>query len=760
MPRRPILLVGFVILGVFYGCREEERPISATDADLTATPPHLYDRVAVLSIGISNFQNQTLNLHTPADTATRLASLLEKQYGYTVAPPLINEQATKIAIEQSIREYQDTLSANDALILFISTHGVSVPSADSMLQGFLVPFDADVDLQNTTNFAQWERQAIGMRWLGDQVKRMKARHVLVIVEACCSGYMGLMGDTPFMLRSHELLAKKESRAALTAGTAVQLVKEGVFGSALIDALSRQSRAMTSRELHLLLRDRVMSQAGGEMTPQFRELLADAGEFVFVPLQTHKDHLLSEIQASNQKVLKYMGSEVTLSAFHETYGAIGYRFSSDPVGKERIWQAKLDQFRSHAAAGNPIAMAALFCCYSKGLGTQSDERTALSWAQETFDSGHAIGRFVLAECFSKGIGVSRNQLAAERLMREGAEMGFLASRVWLLNLQLNPQQLASTTQPSSHAIDDYIACLEALMGESSDWARVELANSYAGTWGGTDRKSLHKAAALLMPAANRGYPRAQAVLAEVYANALWDESFSLSVDDAAEAIRWLTAAANNGDADAQFLLASHHLQEDFYQGWSGMDVPKSYSDARKWAELGARQNHTQSQMLLAHINEYGYGQDIDLTEALKLVEAAAEKGYAAAYVKQGWWCLIGTVYPRNDERAVHLFQRAASQNNVGGYFGLGYCYDNLRGIPTGPDYLWAPDPRPHLNSKGREWYFKHHAVHYYLKAADLGSAEALKKLEYLWTWRSMYEDSLRRQYPESAQRFKTLMLNRR
>src|ERR1019366_3631014 len=98
----------------------------------------------------------------------------------------------------SLDEIDRQTSPPEVLILYFACHGVSFEFTEKgnpvpVRVGYLVPHDAQVDLKDTSRPALWAEEALGMRALVDRIERLKCRHVLLIADTCCSGFLTKRG---------------------------------------------------------------------------------------------------------------------------------------------------------------------------------------------------------------------------------------------------------------------------------------------------------------------------------------------------------------------------------------------------------------------------------------------------------------------------------------------------------------------------------------------------------------------------------------
>ena len=98
-------------------------------------------------------------------------------------------------------------------------------------------------------------------------------------------------------------------------------------------------------------------------------------------------------------------------------------------------------------------------------------------------------------------------------------------------------------------------------------------------------------------------------------------------DYAEAVKWYRKAAEQGNAEAQYMLG------DCYR-W-GTGVTKDYAEAVKWYRKAADQGYASAQYWLGYCYFRGDGVDKDKTEAVKWYRKAAEQGssYARKWLEE-------------------------------------------------------------------------------------------------------------------------------
>ncbi len=182
----------------------------------------------------------------------------------------------------------------------------------------------------------------------------------------------------------------------------------------------------------------------------------------------------------------------------------------------------------------------------------------------------------------------------------------------------------------------------------------------------------------------------------------------------EAVKWYRKAAEQGHAEAQYMLGYHYNYSD------GVEYSRdNVREAMKWYLKAAEQGHARSQLTLGNIYNIGEYEQIgkDPVEAVKWYRKAAEQGDAAAQYELGlcyglgngveknmvkavkWYCKAakrGCVLAqrmlgfRNDKEApedpleaAKWYRRAAAEGQANAQFNLGICYEYGIGVLKDP-----------------------------------------------------------------------------
>lgn len=133
------------------------------------------------------------------------------------------------------------------------------------------------------------------------------------------------------------------------------------------------------------------------------------------------------------------------------------------------------------------------------------------------------------------------------------------------------------------------------------------------------------------------------------------------------------------------LAAPVAAGPFEDGKAAYDRSDYAHALRLWRPL-ADQGNADAQFMLSIMYDGGYGVPQDYVEAAKWCRRAADQGHAAAQVNLGFMCTGGHGVPQDYTEALKWFRRAADQDNATAQFNLGVMYDKGQGVSQ--DYVQA------------------------------------------------------------------------
>ena len=260
----------------------------------------VYRKGWVLAVGVNEYPNLPskfwLNYAVP--DAKAFVELLQSRFGFDKNNIILltNAEATKQNIMEKFYSFANPkwVDREDCVLFYFSGHGqtVSLPRGGDV--GFLIPYDAKVDLSQEANVSEYKQFCIGMNELNETAKLIPAKHIIFIVDACYSGLAiestrSLRSDIPGYLSK---VAKSPTQHIIAAGMQGEESQEraelghGVFTYKLLEGLENEVADMnndgviTGTELSAYLSESVRSKSNGKQNPQWRK--ADEGEFLFLP----------------------------------------------------------------------------------------------------------------------------------------------------------------------------------------------------------------------------------------------------------------------------------------------------------------------------------------------------------------------------------------------------------------------------------------------------------------------------------------------
>jgi uncharacterized caspase-like protein len=250
-------------------------------------------RNVVAVIGIDAYQNWR-TLHNAVGDAKGVRSLFIETLGFKeLVPPLLNDEATKPAITSLLVDDLATrLEQDDSLVIFFAGHGHTESTqlgSNTHKTGYLIPVEGR--LPSERKLSSW----INLDTLLTDLSQLPARHVLLVLDSCYSGFALGNGVTSTRGSEHytDDLTRRVSRRVITSAMDNELAldsgsKQGhsLFTGTLIDGI-KEGHAdpdvkgfITSSELAIYLQKRVGSSSGTKQTPDFGAFALDErGELV-------------------------------------------------------------------------------------------------------------------------------------------------------------------------------------------------------------------------------------------------------------------------------------------------------------------------------------------------------------------------------------------------------------------------------------------------------------------------------------------------
>ncbi len=252
-----------------------------------------------LVVGVSNFEDKSINLRYAAKDATDFANFLTSKGNFKAdhVKLLVDENATRQNIIDSLMKWLNKASKNDLVLLYVSSHG-SPASKDNDNKNFLVAHD--------TNKENLLATGIPMQWLSQIIsKSVVSDRVVMVLDVCHSGaaregQKTLFREPGINMRTVTFGA---GQSILCSSQADQVSWESkkypnsVFTKKLIEGLVSQGDKTTLTQAYDYVKDKVesevMSDRGERQTPILDTTLWDGDDAIIaIPLDKDKNEKVS------------------------------------------------------------------------------------------------------------------------------------------------------------------------------------------------------------------------------------------------------------------------------------------------------------------------------------------------------------------------------------------------------------------------------------------------------------------------------------
>jgi uncharacterized caspase-like protein len=169
-------------------------------------------------IGIERYRQNLPSVEFASHDASIMREYLTKTLGYPDenVVMLLNEQAAKSDLEKYIERWlPNRVDKDSSVLLYYSGHGAPNPTTQ---EGFLVPYDGDPTFLEITGYS--------LKRLYEQMGKLPAREVLIVLDSCFSGSGGrsviAKGARPLVVSIENPLLTGDKVVVLTASSASQI----------------------------------------------------------------------------------------------------------------------------------------------------------------------------------------------------------------------------------------------------------------------------------------------------------------------------------------------------------------------------------------------------------------------------------------------------------------------------------------------------------------------------------------------------------
>ncbi len=279
MSIRGMALIGALMLCA--GTASAQPPRVPAGPPAAASLASAYGDSWAVIVGINDYQHERIPRlrYAVNDARSVERALLAQGFRRDRIVTLIDREATKARIETVLGDdLRQKVGPNDRLLVFFAGHGKTdrLPSGEE--EGYLMPADGDPGRLFGTSISM-----TALRQISD---RLKAKHILYLVDACYSGYALYNRSISEDLLTE--MVRKRAVQILTAGRQDDQAQErgghGVFTDVLLRGLGGEAFAgkgwLSLEELGVWVKQRVFAESNKRQLPQFGNLSGE-GQFVFL-----------------------------------------------------------------------------------------------------------------------------------------------------------------------------------------------------------------------------------------------------------------------------------------------------------------------------------------------------------------------------------------------------------------------------------------------------------------------------------------------
>jgi len=265
-----------------------DRPVMVRMKGETVTA---YQHSFALVVGVTNYQNGLPPLPGVSMDMARVKQSLENQ-GFKVIlilDPTLEE--LDVAFSDFINRYGQDVETR--LLFYFAGHGYTIKTKLGEELGYIVPVNAPNPARDPVAF---QNMAMEMSQIDIYTKRIQAKHVLFLFDACFSGSLFTTGiGLPLPLNNKALLPVREF---ITSGTSDEQVPDkSIFCSQFLSGLEGEADIdkdgyVTGTELGTFLQYRVINYSYETQHPQFGKIRnpnLDKGDFIFVVPESGMEH---------------------------------------------------------------------------------------------------------------------------------------------------------------------------------------------------------------------------------------------------------------------------------------------------------------------------------------------------------------------------------------------------------------------------------------------------------------------------------------
>jgi hypothetical protein len=229
-----------------------------------------------LLIAVEDYETRDIGkLDYAISDARRLRDVLVTKYTFEKENTILLENPDRKTIFKTLQGLKNRLTDQDNLLIFYAGHGYWL---DDMKQGFWLPRDA-AGLNDTSDWIPNSR-------IRDYIKAIRAKHILLVADACFSGGIFKVRDAfPVRHVSIEKIYEQPSRKAMTSGSMKTVPDRSVFLEYLTKRLRENNEPyLDTQKLFSSMREAVINNSPLHQTPLYgaiSETGDEGGDFIFI-----------------------------------------------------------------------------------------------------------------------------------------------------------------------------------------------------------------------------------------------------------------------------------------------------------------------------------------------------------------------------------------------------------------------------------------------------------------------------------------------
>lgn len=311
-------------------------------------------------------------------------------------------------------------------------------------------------------------------------------------------------------------------------------------------------------------------------------------------------------------------------------------------------------------------------YFEGEGVTQDAKESLHWHRKAAEQGNASSQLVLADWYNEGDLVPKNEKEAFKWMLKAAQNGNHEAQLKVglyyaigLGHRRNSEEAAYWYRKSAdndNSIAQFLLGLCYVKGcgvkpnynKATEWF-CRTAEQFSMV---CDPANPEDYVGLMLDAGIKADPLYLTVYGVLIDSALGAEEPTLN-DNAVK-------KAENGDIDMQYLLGIFYM--------TGFGVDKNTGEALKWFRKASKLGSAKAKSFLDIYDT----NDTERT-AFEWFREASNQGNSDAMIALGLCHSIGIGIPRDEQMAMHIYLKAAEQDNARAQFFMAIRYFNGLGV---------------------------------------------------------------------------------